>query len=301
MLKPITNAWRKNSAELLGFWNGAIPDFVRARRPAEFLGGVPVFCYHLVEAEWFEADLDFLKRNGYHTLRTGQLTDYLNGVSIVPERSVLLAFDDGPRNFHAVAFPLLQRYQARAVAFIAPGLHADAAADSSMSERPMTWEEMTAIHATGLVEFQSHTLESRFVPKWPLPAALSGCDPVLEASRRKPPLSFAEDLSASQQMIEARLPGAKVDQLCFPQYLGTREAVGVAESLGFRGCHWGLTAGRPLNRKGDSPFFISRVTDEYLRRLPGAGRISLRELLQQRMHRIQSARAWRQRFEQGHG
>ena len=134
-----------------------------------------------------------------------------------------------------------------------------------------------------------------------MPAALSGCDPVLEARRRKAPLSFAEDLAASQKMIEARLPGTKVDQLCFPQYLGTSEAVSVAESLGFRGCHWGLTAGRPLNRKGDSPFFISRVTDEFLRRLPGTGRISLRELLQQRVHRIQTARAWRQRFEQGRG
>ena len=109
-----------NSAELMGLMNGAIPDFVMASRPANRLPGVPVFCYHLVEPEWFEADLDFLNRNGYHTLTTGELTDYLTGVRDVPERSVLLAFDDGPGNFNSVAFPLLQKYRSRAVAFIAP-------------------------------------------------------------------------------------------------------------------------------------------------------------------------------------
>jgi peptidoglycan/xylan/chitin deacetylase (PgdA/CDA1 family) len=301
MLTPIKNAWRKNSAELMGLMNGAIPEFVMASRPPDRLAGVPVFCYHLVESEWFEEDLEFLKRNGYHTLTSSQLTDSLTGVRDVPERSVLLTFDDGPGNFNSVAFPLLQKYRSRAVAFIAPGLHGNASADSDFSERPMTWEEMAVIHASGLVEFQSHTLESRFVPKWPQPAALSGCDPLLESRRRRAPLGFTEDLSASKRMIESRLPGAKVDQLCFPQYLGTAEAIDAAKSLGFRGCHWGLTAGRPLNTRGDSPFHVSRVTDEYLRRLPGSGRISLRELMHQRIHRIQTARAWRQRVEQHRG
>jgi hypothetical protein len=38
------------------------------------------------------------------------------------------------------------------------------------------------------------------------------------------------------------------------------------------------------------------MSDEFLRRLPGDGRISVRELLRLRMGRIQAARAWRRRY-----
>ncbi|MBN1238486.1 MAG: polysaccharide deacetylase family protein [Gammaproteobacteria bacterium] len=295
LLDSLKDSWRKNAPELAALLNGALPRFVLERRPAERLPGVPVFCYHLTESEALDADLDFLARNGYRTIGSSELIEHLAGRHVLPDRAVMLTFDDGPRNFHDVAFPLLRRHAARAVAFIAPGLHA-AEADPDHPDRPMTWKEIMAIHASGLVEFQSHTLESRFVPKWPAPAALSGCEPALEQRRRNAPLALRDDLAASQKAIESRLPGARVDQLCFPQYVGTAEAIDVARSLGFRGCYWGLLPGRPLNRAGDSPFHISRLSDEYLRRLPGSGRAGLSDLLRQRLHRSRTAAAWRRRY-----
>jgi hypothetical protein len=160
----------------------------------------------------------------------------------------------------------------------------------------MTWQELELAHASGLVSFQSHTLESRFVPTWPTPVPLSGCDPSLEAARRRAPLTFEEDLLASRRTLEQRLPGARVDQLAFPMYLGTQASVESARRLDFTACYWGLIPGRPLNRKGDSPFFVSRLSGEFLRRLPGRGRSSLRDLAGERIRRIRTARAWRRRF-----
>lgn len=297
VLTSLKDSWRKNSPELAGLVNGALPDFVLQRSPGPRLAGVPVFCYHLTEAESLDADLAFLAANGYRTIGAAELIEHLTGDRALDDPCVVLSFDDGPRNFHDVAFPVLERWRARAVAFIAPGLHADAEPGDEHAERPMTWQEIASIHSSGLVEFQSHTLESRFVPDWPAPAALSGCAPEIEKRRRRDvALSLAEDLAASQQLIAARLPGARVDQLCFPQYLGTPAALDVAKALGFRGCHWGLVAGRPLNRRGDSPFHISRLSDEYLRRLPGAGRIGIADLIRQRLHRSRSAAAWRRQF-----
>ncbi len=252
--KKIKDAWRKNTPELLAWWNGGLPEFVTARRPREPLGGVPVFCYHMVEHATFDADLSFLRRNGYRTLSASELVLYLEGQLEVPDRSVLLAFDDGPRNFYDVAFPLLRAYGAKAVAFIAPGLHAsagDSANDSDRAEaRPMTWQEMQIISASGLVEFQSHTLESRFVPAWPLPAALAGCDPAIEAPRRRTPLPFEQDLAASREAIETHLPGLKIEQLAFPMYVGSEAAVNSARALGFKACHWGLLARTILEPAG---------------------------------------------------
>ncbi len=294
--KKFKDAWRKNVPELVAWWNGDLPQFVTAPRPREPLGGVPVFCYHVVDAESFRADLRFLRHNNYTTLSASELVQYLEGTRDVPQRSVVLAFDDGPRNFHDVAFPLLREFDARAVAFIAPGLHADAAAGDDVEARPMTWQEIQVIHASGLVEFQSHTLESRFVPQWPRPAALAGCDPEIEAPRRGPALPFVQDLAASREMIQAHLPGARVEQLAFPMYVGSEAAVSSARQLGFTACHWGIVSGRALNRRGDSPFHICRISDEFLRRLPGEGRASLAQIVRERLRRARLGRDWRQRY-----
>jgi len=290
-------AWRKNAPEVLGVWNESLPKFVTARRPPADCGGVPVFAYHVVEAEDLEADLEFLRTNGYETLRAAELLDYIAGTWRPPRPAVVLTFDDGPRNLFDVVFPLLERYAAHALAFIAPGLHGEGGQDEDSEARPLSWREIKAMHSAGRLEFHSHTFESRFVPRWPAAAALAGCDPQIERSRRGPPRPLAEDLALSRQAIEGRLPNARVDQLAFPLYLGTEAAVRVALEAGFRACHWGLIAGRPVNRPGDSPLFISRLSDEFVRRLPGTGRMTLRQLLENRLHRIQRARAWRRRFD----
>jgi peptidoglycan/xylan/chitin deacetylase (PgdA/CDA1 family) len=288
-------AWRKNGPELLALFDGTLPRFVMARRPQGALGGVPVFNSHIVEAETFGADLEFLAANGYVTIGARELVDHLTGAGSLPERAVLLSFDDGPRNFYDVAF-LLKQYRARAVHFIAPGLHAEDDPEGT-DARPMTWPEIREIHESGLVEFQSHTFESRYVPTWPAIAPLAGCAPAIENSRRRPQaLGFEEDLALSRSELEARLPGARIDQLAFPMYLGSDATVATARRLGFRACHWGLMRGRPLNRSGDSPFHIARLSDEFIRRLPGHGRLSLRDLWRERAHRVQLGRAWRRRF-----
>jgi hypothetical protein len=292
----LSNAWRKNAPELAGLWNGALPDFVTAHSPRDLPAGIPVFTYHLVEPASFEADLDFLAQNCYRTLSGAELVDYLAGKLSLSERAVMLTFDDGPPHLFDVAFLIIKRQSVKVTAFVAPGVHADTGADAGIDARPMSWEEIQAIHASGLVDVQSHTLESRFAPKWPNPVPLAGCEPQLEASRRGSPLSFGEDLARSRTELEARLPGARVNQLAFPMYLGTPAAVDTANSLGFCACFWGLMPSRAVNRRGDSPFFISRLSDEFLRRLPGARRITLRHLLRERMHRISAARAWRRRY-----
>ena len=296
IVKALQDVWRKHESEVRGLFNGAYPDFVTSSRPTDVGPGIPVFCYHIVEPDEFEADLAHLERNGYRTLRGQELLEYLRGERTLPERAVLLTFDDGPLNFFQVAFPLLQRFGARATAFIAPKLHVDSDAEQATEARPMTWEEISAIHASGLVEFQSHTLESRFVPKWPRPAGLSGVRWSIESPRRGDALPLRADLECSRQMIEARLPGLRVNQLAFPMYLGTPDAIDDARAAGLEACYWGLRPGRALNAPGDSPFHVSRMSDEFLRRLPGVGRISVRELMRVRMRRIQAARAWRRQY-----
>lgn len=284
----------------MGLFNGAFPDFVTSARPRLPLKGVPVFCFHLVEAEWFERDMQFLVRNGYTTIDADQMAAYLRGEASVPAQAVMLTFDDGPRNFFEVAFPLLQEYEQKAVIFIAPALHNDSGDDLDPSWlRPMTWAQLEQIHASGLVQIQSHTLESRYVPRWPMPMSLDGCHPAVEAARRGAPLPLADDLRAARDMIESRLPGARVRHIAFPAYDGTDEAMRIAEQTGHLSCFWGMLPSRPDNLPGMTPFQISRIGGEYLRRLPGTGRVSTLDLLRRRIRVIRQGLQRREGFEHG--
>ncbi len=294
LISTLRDSWRKNLPEVRATWNGALPDFVTARRAPSRLDGVPVFAYHVVDPADLEADLQFLRSNGYCTLSAAQFVDFLSGSFRPSGPSVLLSFDDGPRSFYTSAFPLLKHFEVRAAAFVAPGMHLEVEAPDQTA-RPMTWEEMREIQATGLVDFHSHTLESRYVARWPRIVPLSGCEPTLELARRGPPRSLAEDLALSRVILQGHLSPAPSDQLAFPMYDGTAEAVELARAIGFRACYWGLMAGRPLNRPGDSPFHISRMSHEFLRRLPGVGRITLADLLATRWRKVLLARDWRRR------
>jgi peptidoglycan/xylan/chitin deacetylase (PgdA/CDA1 family) len=289
--QAIARSWRKNSYEIKGLFDGGLPRFVIAPRPRGLGASLPVFCYHTVSAGRLDSDLKFLAGNRYRTLSADELLATLRGERRPSSREVVLTFDDGPVNFFDVAFPLLQEYDARAIAFVAPGMHFDVppAAFRHVADRPMTWAELRHIHASGLVDIESHTLESRYVPEWPQPRSLNGVNGAMEDALRAAPLPLEEDLRRAKALLESRLPGKVVRHLAFPAYDGTPEAVAAAVRCGYEACHWGIIPGQPTNSTGTSPLRISRVSYEFLRRLPGDGRVSFAGLVTYRLKVIRAA------------
>jgi peptidoglycan/xylan/chitin deacetylase (PgdA/CDA1 family) len=287
----LKRSWEKNSYELAGLLNGGLPRFVISAAPAELGTKIPVFCYHTISADHLRDDLEFLKRNRYRTLSGDELLKTLRGERPAGEREVVLSFDDGAVNFYEVAFPLLIRHEARALCFVAPGMHFDEPprAFRHVRERPMTWTELREIHATRLVDIESHTLESRHVPTWPEPRSLNGVAPALEDALRGTPLPIEEDFRRAKALLEAQLPGKVVRHLAFPAYDGTPDAVAAARRCGYEACHWGIIPGQPLNALGTSPWEISRCSHEFVRRLPGEERQSFGGMLGQRLRIIRAA------------
>lgn len=285
---PLRETWRKNWPEVGAASTGGLPEFVLARRPAELGAGVPVFCYHVVEADQFERDLEFLQRNGYVTIGADALLAHMTGESPAPDRSVVLTFDDGAVNLYRVAYPLLRAYGFRAVAFVAPRYHEVASEGeraTSQGDRPCTWSELEEMQAAGVVEVQCHTYEHRYVPRWPEPCELQGCGALGVPSRAVgEPLPLAVDLALARAILERRL-GQEVRHIAWPQFDGTAEAVEVARTEGYVACWWGVLPRRDLNRPGDDPSRIVRINGDLLRRLPGAGRVRLREVLLRRVRR----------------
>src|SRR5262249_5843124 len=71
---------------------------------------LPVFNWNHLQAEVFEQQLDLLSRH-YTVLRLSEVIDRLARRAPLPDHTACLTFDDGYRNFHTTAFPLLRRFQ----------------------------------------------------------------------------------------------------------------------------------------------------------------------------------------------
>lgn len=124
-------------------------------------GEVPAFIYHDVDPESFARDLAFLQDNGYRTLTTDEFIKLIGSHS--NERTVLLTFDDAPRNFWEVVFPLLSKFKAKATVFV-PTNWISGTCDPREKEREenksrdyfMTWDQLRSCLRSGLVDVQSH-------------------------------------------------------------------------------------------------------------------------------------------------
>jgi hypothetical protein len=143
--------------------------------------GVPVFTYHSIAPQVvpdsvnipdFERGLEYLSRNGYHTLDTCEFYNFLTTGESLPPKSVMITFDDGRASLWTHAFPLIQKYGIKVVSFLIPGIMKEKGIHcmnnfmnsgidelEDLSENAeITWEEARIMHDSGLVDFQSHTL-----------------------------------------------------------------------------------------------------------------------------------------------
>jgi hypothetical protein len=134
-------------------------DLVSGRFPAFVFGGglgalLPVFHFHDVTREELEPKLRHLADNGYRSVISDEIAAYVRGDLKLPARSVGLCFDDAWRSVASVAAPLLQHYGQQAITYAIPARITDTGEGDSPF---VTWSELSAIHASGVIDVQSHT------------------------------------------------------------------------------------------------------------------------------------------------
>ena len=156
------------------FWiveaNGGVPPaagdvVVVPLRPPNPLGvepggyqAIPILCYHrfgsraaplTVTPAAFEAQMDYLARNGYTVVPVARLAGFLSGREPLPRKTVAITIDDGYRSTFDVAFPVLLRHRFPATLY----LYSDfvGAGDA------LNWTQMRQMQASGLVDIEPHS------------------------------------------------------------------------------------------------------------------------------------------------
>ncbi|MFH1231838.1 MAG: polysaccharide deacetylase family protein [Planctomycetota bacterium] len=161
---------------------------------------IPVFYSHEISIEAFESLCKFLVANNYQTLSADEYYHEIQNYEIRDLKSeirkVVLTFDDGRRGNWAIVYPLLKKYQLKAVFFIIPtwisdagflllpcargrsasgGKETDAKLPNlndywqgkitldkiyqSLREEPyFRWSEVKEMSQSGVVDIQSHSL-----------------------------------------------------------------------------------------------------------------------------------------------
>lgn len=66
---------------------------------------------YVATTENFEEQLEYLKENGYNSISSNDLYDWLQFKKELPEKSVLITFDDGYTSTYKYALPLLEKYR----------------------------------------------------------------------------------------------------------------------------------------------------------------------------------------------
>ena len=151
-------------------FSGAVSKDDKSAKEEVFL---PIIMYHsilndkklqndyTISPTLFENDLKYLTDNGYTTVTVEDLINYVYHGRDLPDRCIMLTFDDGYYNNYYYAYPLLKKYKCRAV--ISP--------IASMTEKFTQTQDISVTYGhisddniremvnSGYVEIQNHSYD----------------------------------------------------------------------------------------------------------------------------------------------
>ena len=147
--------------------------------PIESSIRVPILLYHYVEyvqdkkdtirksltipPHIFAKQVETLKNAGYTFMTMSQVAEVMDGKIKLPDNPIVLTFDDGYRDFYTDVFPILEKIEVKAVAYIV----------SDFIDKPnfMTTPQIMDIAKSGLVEIGAHTVHHAYLNGLPFDTA----------------------------------------------------------------------------------------------------------------------------------
>lgn len=235
---------------------------------------VPVLMYHHVSPaagmittspENFERQIAGLARSGYHALSTKEFAAFLAGEP-VPEKSVLITFDDGYLDNWVYAHPVLKKHGMLATLFIVTGQIGDGPVrpvNGSHEVLPeivnhyqakamvlagntdpvmLRWSEVQAMRKAGTFEFHSHTATHT---RWDL----------VGSTREECLAKMRHELEQSRATLLDRL-GSVSEHFCWPQGYFAADYIQLAQDSGFKYLYTTIAHGQ--NLPGGDPANIYR-------------------------------------------
>ncbi len=189
---------------------------------------VPILMYHhlsedvtnseMVSPEQFEAQIRALAEAGYTGISFDELQAYVLRGEPLPEKPVVITFDDGYRSNYTLAYPILQKYGMKATIFaIGVSFGKDHYKDTDYTITPhFGAAEAAEMTASGLISIQSHTYDMHQWPPYETDSAVR--ENILQLpgeSEESYVQALTEDFTRSRALLEGAT-GQPVDVLAYP-------------------------------------------------------------------------------------
>ncbi len=250
---------------------GAPPDIRAAVSPTG--GGdmaepidIPVLMYHSINSresrtgdyvitpKAFRKDLEWLRDAGYQTVVVQDLLNYVEEGVPLPEKPVMITFDDGYYNNYLNAFPILKEMGMKAVISI---IVSETDKYSELQEdrenySHLTWEQIREMMDSGLIEFQNH---SYGLHKNGKQAARKGIGKKPGESTEAYQQAIREDVEKGQARF-VEMTGYAPIAFTYPFGTVSEDSYPVLEELGFRAT---LDAQGKLFRLTGDPACLRRI------------------------------------------
>lgn len=205
---------------------------------------VPILMYHhlsedvtnseMVSPEQFEAQIRALSEAGYTGVSFDELQAYVLRSEPLPEKPVVITFDDGYRSNYTLAYPILQKYGMKATIFaVGVSFGTDHYKDTDYAITPhFGAAEAAEMTASGLISIQSHTYDMHQWPPYETGSAVR--ENILQLSGESEEAyvqALTEDFTRSRALLEDAT-GRPVDVLAYPAGQYSTLAQVTLQSLG---------------------------------------------------------------------
>lgn len=215
--------------------------------------GIPVLMYHhllekkenknyrntstTITPETFNQQMNYLYQQHFSTITTEDLEGYLTGKMILPQRTVVITFDDGLQSVYRYAYPILKRYHLKATEFMITGrIVKTPFAWNPNKANPLSYPEMDKMK--DVFEFNSHTNNLHNLNKHDKSDVVT-----------KPASIVKADIALSQKIVHAQ-------SLAYPFGQFNQQTIQILQALGFK-CAFTTNPG--YAKIGDNPYEIPRI------------------------------------------
>jgi peptidoglycan/xylan/chitin deacetylase (PgdA/CDA1 family) len=159
-----------------------------------------------IRPDVFERQLVYLREKGYTFITLDELSAAAANQGALPEKPIILTFDDGYRDFYTEAWPILERHQIKATVFVVANFIGK---DANYMDEPQIQE----LVSSGLVEIGSHTLSHRYLTS-------------METTEAE------KEIGESKRLLEERF-GVAVNHFAYPGGYNNADLAQVVAAAGY--------------------------------------------------------------------
>ena len=150
----------------------------------------------------YEENIKVLLENGYTFISFQELDDANNGKISLPEKPILVTFDDGYASNYEYIFPILKKYNVKVSIFVVT----DKIGKEVDGKKYLSWEQCKEMQDSSLVEIFSHSKRHVFYDKLPV-------------------RQIRDDVIESYKIIEEKLGSKNLKVFACPYGAYTKETV----------------------------------------------------------------------------